>query len=237
MFLWSQSLYLSRRKNRHRHWVCWTRCLSRGRENGLMWRTHIMWYLSYPVRWQVIALSTLLTALQCRISVSWFCDHRACISRSKNRHRHYWVGKKYMHTRVPEFWNTHPPSTASPFGRINLKPSQSTASKSRSPHSVRVRVGLGWSVSGSTPNPPLNIYQYVYMYLVLYTWNQVFTYIIIVVVLIVHLIVGAFQTRAPGCASNNVTWKSIHFSIYSFVFFAYRIMHGTGDALWNHSSK
>ena len=145
--------------------------------------------------------------------------------------------KKNVHTRVGEFWNAYPLSTASPFGRINLKPSQSTASKSRSPHSVRVRVGLGWSVSGSTPNPPLNIYQYVYMYLVLYTWNQVFTYIIIVVVLIVHLIVGAFQTRAPGCASNNVTWKSIHFSIYSFVFFAYRIMHGTGDALWNHSSK
>ena len=33
-----------------------------------------MSYLSYPVRWQVIALSTLLTALQCSISVSRFCD-------------------------------------------------------------------------------------------------------------------------------------------------------------------
>ena len=32
------------------------------------------------VRWQVIALSTLLTAIQCSISVSWFCNHRACIS-------------------------------------------------------------------------------------------------------------------------------------------------------------
>ena len=38
-----------------------------------------MSYLSYPVRWQVIALSTLLTALQCSISVSCLCDHRACI--------------------------------------------------------------------------------------------------------------------------------------------------------------
>ena len=37
-------------------------------------------YLSYPVRWQVVALSTVLTALQFGISVSWFCDHRACIS-------------------------------------------------------------------------------------------------------------------------------------------------------------
>ena len=27
-----------------------------------------------------IALSALLTALQCSISVPWFCDHRACIS-------------------------------------------------------------------------------------------------------------------------------------------------------------
>ena len=40
-----------------------------------------MSYLSYPVRRQVIALSTLLAALQCSISVlSWFCDYRACIS-------------------------------------------------------------------------------------------------------------------------------------------------------------
>ena len=37
-------------------------------------------YLPYPVRWQVIALSTLLTALQCSTSVSCFCDRRACIS-------------------------------------------------------------------------------------------------------------------------------------------------------------
>ena len=37
--------------------------------------------VAYPVRrWQAIALSTLLIALQCIISVSWFCDHRACIS-------------------------------------------------------------------------------------------------------------------------------------------------------------
>ena len=37
-------------------------------------------YLAYPVRWHVIALSTLLTALTRRISVSWCCDHRASIS-------------------------------------------------------------------------------------------------------------------------------------------------------------
>ena len=41
-----------------------------------------MSYLSYPLPWQVIALSTHLTASRCtgRISVSWFCDRRACIS-------------------------------------------------------------------------------------------------------------------------------------------------------------
>ena len=41
-----------------------------------------MSYLSYSVRWHAIALSTLLTALPVHrnISVSWFCDHRACIS-------------------------------------------------------------------------------------------------------------------------------------------------------------
>ena len=50
----------------------------------------------------------------------------------------------YMHTRVHEVWNTHPPSTASPFGRIYLEPSQSTASKHSSPHSVRVRVRVRW---------------------------------------------------------------------------------------------
>ena len=37
-------------------------------------------YLSYPVRWHVIASSTPLTALQCSISVLSFCDYRACIS-------------------------------------------------------------------------------------------------------------------------------------------------------------
>ena len=31
------SLYLSRKKNRHGHWVCW---MSTGWKNGLMWRTH-----------------------------------------------------------------------------------------------------------------------------------------------------------------------------------------------------
>ena len=72
----------------------------------------------------------------------------------------WWKGSKirkcYMHTRVREFWNTHPPSTASPFGRINLERSQATASKHRSPHSVRVRVRVGWSASGATAKIPLH---------------------------------------------------------------------------------
>ena len=37
-------------------------------------------YMSYPVRRHVFPLSTMLTTLVCSISVSWFCDHRACIS-------------------------------------------------------------------------------------------------------------------------------------------------------------
>ena len=37
-------------------------------------------FFVFFVIFSVIALSTLLTALQCNISVSWFCDHRACIS-------------------------------------------------------------------------------------------------------------------------------------------------------------
>ena len=55
----------------------------------------------------------------------------------------YKMRKSYMHTRVCEFWNTHPPSTASPFGRINLESSRATASKHRSPHSVRELVSSG----------------------------------------------------------------------------------------------
>ena len=58
--------------------------------------------------------------------------------------------------------NTHAPSTASPFGRINLEPSQATASKHRSPHSirvrVRVRVRVGWSASGATAKKKNNVY-------------------------------------------------------------------------------
>ena len=46
--------------------------------SGLL-RSFCMHDVSYPVRWHVIALSTLLTALQCSISVSWFCNHRTCI--------------------------------------------------------------------------------------------------------------------------------------------------------------
>ena len=79
-----------------------------------------------------------------------------------------------MQTRVREFGNTHPPSTASPFDRINLEPSQATASKHRSPQSVRVavrvRVRVGCSASGAAAKTPLQ------MYPVLYTWYDVFRY-------------------------------------------------------------
>ena len=37
MVLWPQCLYLSRREDRHGHWMCW---MSTGGKNGLMWRTH-----------------------------------------------------------------------------------------------------------------------------------------------------------------------------------------------------
>ena len=48
--------------------------------------TICMPYPSYPIQRHVFALSTLLTTLVCSISVSWFCDHRTCISvGGKNR--------------------------------------------------------------------------------------------------------------------------------------------------------
>ena len=84
--------------------------------------------------------------------------------------------KRFMHSRVREFWNTHPPSTASPFGRINLEPSQATASKHRSPHSVRVRIRIrvGWSESGATAKIPLHKQpgRYVVTYQVPSMWNK-----------------------------------------------------------------
>ena len=45
-----------------------------------IWIASFCMYVSYWVRWHAIALSTLLIALQCSISVSWFCNHRTCIS-------------------------------------------------------------------------------------------------------------------------------------------------------------
>ena len=45
-----------------------------------IWIASCMSYLSYPVRRHVIPLSTLRTTLICSIFVSWFYDHRACIS-------------------------------------------------------------------------------------------------------------------------------------------------------------
>ena len=44
-FSWPQSLYLSRRKDRHGQWVCW---MSTGRKNGLMCRTHTRTYTKMP---------------------------------------------------------------------------------------------------------------------------------------------------------------------------------------------
>ena len=80
------------------------------------------------------------------------------------------------------------------------EPSEATASKHRSLHSVRVRVKVGvrvgWSASGATAKSP-----YMYMYPVLYTWYQAFRYIVGIVV--AHFIVGSFQTHTPGCAYNT----------------------------------
>ena len=74
----------------------------------------------------------------------------------------YRIRPSSMHTRVREFRNPHPPSRASPFGRINPEPSHATASTHRSPHSVRVRVRVrvrvGWSASGATAKIPRHIY-------------------------------------------------------------------------------
>ena len=74
-----------------------------------------------------------------------------------------------MYTRVRAFWKTPPPSAASPFGRINLliEPSQATASKLRSTHSVRVRVWIKvrvqWSASGATSKKKTNASLYIWM--------------------------------------------------------------------------
>ena len=46
-------------------------------------------YLSCPVRWQVIALFTLLTALQCSISVVVLRPQSLYLSRRKNRLGHW----------------------------------------------------------------------------------------------------------------------------------------------------
>ena len=92
----------------------------------------------------------------------WWCSWQGLKSCSciYSEYIEWWKGSKmrksYMYTRVRVFWNTHPPSTASPFGRINLERSQATASKHRLPHSVQVRVRVGWSASGATAKIPLH---------------------------------------------------------------------------------
>ena len=61
----------------------------------------------------VIPLSTdtLLTALRYSIFVSWFCDHRACISlhRRKNRHGHWlcWMSTGRKNGLMRKTQNTH----------------------------------------------------------------------------------------------------------------------------------
>ena len=96
-------------------------------------------------------------------------------------------------------WNTHPPSTASLFGRINPEPSHATASTHRSPDSVpirvRIRVRVGWSPSGTTANPPLHTYVPGTTYI---PGTRYFG-----IVVVVHFIAGAFQTRTSGCAYNT----------------------------------
>ena len=53
----------------------------------------------------------LLTALQCSISVSWYSDHRACISvdRRKNRHGHGYAGCRWVEIRSGLMQRTHTP--------------------------------------------------------------------------------------------------------------------------------
>ena len=63
----------------------------------------------------------------------------------------------YVHPGARVLKCAPPTHSISPFVRINLESSQTTASKHRSPHSVRVRVG--WSALGSTAKTPLNMYQ------------------------------------------------------------------------------
>ena len=72
------------------------------------------------------------------------------IKRRANQKINQKMQKCYMHT-CASFEIRVVLSTASPFGRINLEPSQGTASKHRSPHSVRVRVrvrGVGFRRHG-----------------------------------------------------------------------------------------
>ena len=70
-------------------------------------------------------------------------------SRANNRFtsKKLYPGTWYAHAGA-RVLKCAPPSTASPFGRINLEPSQAPASKHKSPHSVRVtvriRVRVGW---------------------------------------------------------------------------------------------
>ena len=77
-----------------------------------------------------------------------------------------------IYTRVRELLNAHPPSTAPPFRRINLEPSQATASKRTSHHSGRDRVGCPVGLSASSATVKSSII----MYPVKYAWYKVFTY-------------------------------------------------------------
>ena len=67
----------------------------------------------------------------------------------------WWKGsetrKCSIHTRVREFWNTHPPYTASPFGRINLEPHEPQHPSTG--HPIPFGLGLGFGLGGRRQAP------------------------------------------------------------------------------------
>ena len=84
-----------------------------------------------------------------------------------------------MCTRVRELWNAHPPSTASPFGRINLERHKPQHPSTGHPISFGLGFGLGFGSGGrrQAPRPkPPSLYMYPWWYYI-YTWYQVFVYI------------------------------------------------------------
>ena len=114
--------------------------------------------------------------------------------------------KKCMFTRVRKLREAYPPSTASPFGRINLETSQATASNQMSPHSVPIRVRVRVRVWSSTLSAmakiPLHItYVPDTTYLTPGTsYSVVFRYSSIYYI---HFIDCAFKLAHPGAQTNQ----------------------------------